>query len=95
MSSYKELLSQRAELEAKIEAARQAEISAAVQLVKEKIEEFGLTADDLFGSRKTRAGKPTGKVAAKYRDPRSGATWTGRGKPPRWIADKDRAQFTI
>lgn len=27
------------------------------------------------------------KVAPKYRDPATGATWTGRGKRPRWIAD--------
>lgn len=27
------------------------------------------------------------KVAPKYRDPATGATWTGRGKRPRWMAD--------
>lgn len=26
------------------------------------------------------------KVAPKYRDPVSGGTWTGRGKPPVWLA---------
>lgn len=35
------------------------------------------------------------KVAPKYRDPVSGQTWTGRGKPPAWIAGKDRDQFLI
>ena len=28
------------------------------------------------------------KVAAKYRHPETGATWTGRGLPPKWLADK-------
>ena len=33
-----------------------------------------------------RAGK-RGKVAAKYRDPKNPEnTWTGRGRPPRWLA---------
>ncbi|WP_373785874.1 H-NS family nucleoid-associated regulatory protein, partial [Delftia acidovorans] len=32
---------------------------------------------------------------AKYRDPASGATWTGRGKPPRWIEGKDRKALEI
>ena len=41
---------------------------------------------------KTSAG---GKVAAKYRDPATGATWTGRGVAPKWIAGKDRVQFAI
>jgi DNA-binding protein H-NS len=32
-------------------------------------------------------GKPTGKVAPKYRNPANPAeTWAGRGKPPRWLA---------
>ena len=26
-------------------------------------------------------------VAPKYRDPTTGQTWTGRGKPPKWIAN--------
>lgn len=37
--------------------------------------------------RKTAAKPATTKrpVAAKYRHPKTGATWTGRGKAPRWI----------
>ena len=39
-------------------------------------------------------------VAPKYRDPESGATWSGRGRTPRWLveaekAGKDRASFSI
>lgn len=31
---------------------------------------------------------------AKYRDPKSGATWSGRGRAPAWIASaKDRTRF--
>jgi DNA-binding protein H-NS len=33
--------------------------------------------------------------APKFRDPESGATWTGRGKPPNWIKGKERAGFLI
>lgn len=33
---------------------------------------------------------------AKFRDPKSGKTWTGRGKPPLWIAGKkDRTPFLV
>lgn len=41
--------------------------------------------------------KPKGSVGApKYRDPATGATWTGRGKPPLWIKDAaDRTPFLI
>jgi DNA-binding protein H-NS len=30
-----------------------------------------------------------------YQDPKSGATWNGRGKPPNWIAGKNRERFLI
>ena len=34
--------------------------------------------------------------APKYRDPASGKTWTGRGKPPNWIVGAtDRTAFLI
>jgi len=42
--------------------------------------------------------KPSAKrsVPPKYRDPATGATWTGRGLPPAWIASaKDRSKFLI
>jgi DNA-binding protein H-NS len=41
-------------------------------------------------ARSSRAG-----VAPKYRDPESGSTWSGRGKPPKWIAGQDRDSFLI
>lgn len=35
-------------------------------------------------------------VAPKYRDPRTGATWTGRGLAPAWIKNvKNRSKFAI
>jgi DNA-binding protein H-NS len=37
-----------------------------------------------------------GALSAKYRDPESGATWSGRGPAPRWLASaKDRTKFLI
>ncbi|RQH01146.1 H-NS histone family protein [Paraburkholderia dinghuensis] len=38
----------------------------------------------------------TKSVAPKYVDPKSGATWSGRGRAPAWIKDvKDRSRFLI
>lgn len=39
-------------------------------------------------------------VPPKYRNPETGGTWSGRGKPPRWISDaegegKSRDSFLI
>ena len=41
-------------------------------------------------------GQPKGQQAAKYVDPKSGATWSGRGPAPAWLAGaKDRTKFLI
>ncbi|WP_429500929.1 H-NS family nucleoid-associated regulatory protein (plasmid) [Robbsia andropogonis] len=35
------------------------------------------------------------KIQPIYRDPETGWTWSGRGKPPKWIAGRDYDQFLI
>ncbi|CAG9196941.1 Histone family protein nucleoid-structuring protein H-NS [Paraburkholderia sabiae] len=52
------------------------------------------------GSAKGKAVKPAtavkGKLPPKYRDPKTGATWSGHARPPAWIKDvKDRSKFLI
>lgn len=93
MSSYKELLAQKAELERQIEAQRSHEVADAVAKVKALVAEYRLTEKDIFTSR---VSKTLGvKVEARFRDPATGATWSGRGKPPRWIQGKERNDFAI
>lgn len=73
----------------------------------------GYTLAELFGAATTGGRKPAaatksrkprsksgGKVAPKYRHPESGATWTGRGIPPKWLAaelaqGRSREEFLI
>ena len=95
MASYKDLLKQRELLEQQISEARQREISDAVAQARAIVEEFGLTQQDVFPVGRARSAVKGSKVAAKYRDPATGATWTGRGKAPRWIQDQERAKVEI
>ena len=44
--------------------------------------------------RKVRRGNGD-KVAAKFRDPETGKTWSGRGREPIWIKGKNREEFKI
>ncbi|SEK13640.1 H-NS family nucleoid-associated regulatory protein [Paraburkholderia diazotrophica] len=47
------------------------------------------------GRTKSAAGAK-GKLPPKYRDPKTGATWSGHARPPQWIAGaKDRTKFLI
>jgi DNA-binding protein H-NS len=98
-NSYKELLQQREALEQAIATARATELSEAIRKARELVAEFDLTIQDVFPSGRSAtksAGKSAGgKVAPKYRDSATGQTWTGRGKAPKWIEGKDRAQYLI
>lgn len=90
---YKALLQRKAELEAQIAEALKTEKGGAVAQVRELVQQYQLTQDDVFGGGKKRQASVVG--VAKYRDPATGSTWTGRGKPPNWILGKDRAAFEI
>lgn len=96
MSTLKDLIAQREVIEKQIAEMRQQERSNAISKALALIAEHELTQQDLFGGAcGAQKVKATSKVAAQYRNPTTGATWTGRGKAPRWIADKDRTQFAI
>ncbi|MDD0810594.1 H-NS histone family protein [Curvibacter sp. RS43] len=96
-TTYKDLLKQREALEQQIQEARKRETADAVAQVRTLVADFGLTAEDIFQAPRSRAASSAkgGKVAAKYRNPATGETWTGRGKAPKWIQDQDRNQFLI
>ncbi|WHZ10338.1 MAG: DNA-binding protein H-NS [Burkholderiaceae bacterium] len=95
MSSYKDLLKQRELLDQQIKDARQREIDHALTQVKSLVAEFGLTAQEVFPTGRGRRAKAHATVAPKYRNSATGATWTGRGKPPKWIQGQDRSKFAI
>ena len=94
MTTYQELLAQRKELEAQIAKARQEELKDAIARARALIVEFELTAADVFPPARVPKEK-TGTLAAKYKDPETGATWTGRGKAPKWMEGKDRSTMLI
>ena len=82
------------ELREKLQTQKAEESRAAISEVKALIKLHQFTATDLglsagpgrvrkAGSKSTNAGI---KVAAKFRDPATGNTWTGRGKTPTWLA---------
>ena len=95
MTTVAQLLAQKAALEAQIEAAQKAQVAEGISKAKAIIAEYSLTKEDVFGASAKRGRKASGSVAPKYKDPISGATWSGRGKAPKWIEGKDRTQFVI
>lgn len=101
MKTYQAVRAQIAKLEREAEELRRQELKNVIAQVRQAIADYGLTAADLgLGGRTGKAAgrKPARRSAgeAKYRDPKTGQTWTGRGRPPAWIASaKNRDAFLI
>ncbi|PCE30338.1 H-NS histone family protein [Burkholderia ubonensis] len=92
MAKYEELLAQRDALEAQINAVKgEARITALAE-VKRMVREFDIAEREIYGAERVRQRR---RPQAKYRDPETGATWTGRGRAPAWISGKDRDAFVI
>jgi DNA-binding protein H-NS len=79
--------------------------SAVLETIRGLMREHGLTSADIdahIGGKKrgpnarAKAAVKAASTTAKYRDPKSGATWSGRGRAPSWIASvKDRKKFLV
>jgi DNA-binding protein H-NS len=85
------LLEYRRQLEDQIQKKKNELRSGAIAQVRTLVVDFDIKPNEIFVSRGDRKSAGT----AKYRDPATGRTWTGRGKPPAWIQGKDRSQFLI
>ncbi|MBU9179312.1 H-NS family nucleoid-associated regulatory protein [Burkholderia gladioli] len=57
MTTYLELAAQAEALAAEVEAARQAEFQTALDEVRAKVAEYGMTERDIFGTRRMRSAK--------------------------------------
>lgn len=98
--TYTEVLRQIDELKAEAEALRKEEVDGVVARIREAIDAYGLTPEDLFGSgrRSAKAPRKAGRrkaattqrapstAGAKYMD-KDGNTWGGRGPRPQWLRD--------
>lgn len=105
MATYAQLKKQIEQLAKKAEAALRAEKDEVLSKVRESVSSFSLTVEEVFGAvtKKTKSSKPAGAKRvpkgagqAKYADPKTGATWSGFGRAPAWLASaKDRTKFLI
>ncbi len=93
MVNLTELLNQKAELEKQIAEVQRQERTDALTQIRNLMNQYGLSLSDLSGRQTgSRASSKSGgslagsKVAAKYRNPVTGDTWSGRGLKPKWLS---------
>lgn len=94
-----------AKLQKQAETIVEKQASVGLARIRELMAKHGLNLADIerfVGKKRGRKPGASAKtatkraVAAKYADPKTGATWTGRGRAPLWIRDvKDRSKFLI
>jgi DNA-binding protein H-NS len=95
--SIEQLKAQQAELDKRIQEKQQAQRKGVIEQIVSVVKEYDVPVEELveaLGGLKLRR-KGT-KAKAKYRDPATGTTWSGRGKEPSWIKGQvDRTPFEI
>jgi DNA-binding protein H-NS len=94
---YEEIQAKIADLQAQAEQVKHEEKRQAIEACKAMILSYGVTAKDLgLDKVKGKTGPTPGrKIAAKYRDPLSGAVWSGRGKTPKWFNPMQAFDYAI
>ncbi|MGO4328981.1 H-NS family nucleoid-associated regulatory protein [Cupriavidus sp. 2TAF22] len=97
MATYQELVAQKQALEAQIEEARTNEVATAIEQIRDLMARYNLSPEDVAPRR--RRGRPAGAATApaaedkpalppKYMDPKTGKTWSGRGRSPAWLGKR-------
>ena len=93
-SSLKELTELMAKVQAAIEPAKQREKAVVLEEIKAIAQNHGLSVQDILG-KSTKGTYPRPRDVVKYRHPSTGATWSGRGRPPRWIEGQEKDRFAV
>ena len=93
MASLKEIQAQIEQLQQQAAAQREQELAGAIQQIRDLMQEYGITVDDLQPGRKKGAAKKSGTV--QFRNPETGDTWSGRGRMPNWLAGQDKEKFRV
>lgn len=100
MATYKQLLAEKEKLEAQLAEVRATEVAGVIEQIQTLMAQYGLSAEDIAAKR--RRGRPAGRGAGtkreplppKYQNPKTGETWSGRGRAPAWLG-KNRDKFLI
>ncbi|WP_321790568.1 H-NS histone family protein [Burkholderia pyrrocinia] len=94
MKTYSELLADFEKLKRDIDVVREYEARLIAERVLALLAESGV---DIRAIADRLQSKPheRKKIKPKYWDPKTGVTWSGRGRMPRWLVGKDPENFRV
>lgn len=90
MPTLQELLEHAAAIEKQIAQVKNSARAEAIEKIRALMAQHDLTAGDIAtapGKTKRAISGSRQKVAPKFRDIETGATWSGRGLKPRWLSE--------
>ncbi len=104
MATLESIQAKIAKLQAQAATVASTKSSAALEKIRDLMHKHGVGLAEIEAFVGKRRGRKPGQTAsaaktataAKYLDPKTGATWTGHGRAPAWIANaKDRSKFLV
>ncbi|KVK72542.1 H-NS histone [Burkholderia cepacia] len=94
MKTYSELLADFEKLKRDIDAVREYEARLIAERVLALLAESGIDIQALVNSTQSKP-RERKQIKPKFWDPKTGVTWSGRGRTPRWLIGKDQEMFRI
>ncbi|CAG2160642.1 H-NS histone family protein [Cupriavidus numazuensis] len=98
MATYEQLIAEKEALEAKLAELRASELPGVIEKIRALVVKYDLTPDDI--ATKRGRGRPPGvdkaatpkksELPPKYLDPKTGRTWSGRGRAPAWLGNNPK-----
>jgi DNA-binding protein H-NS len=104
MATLESIQAKIAKLQAQAEVVASTKSTAALEKIRDLMHKYSVGVADIEAFVGKRRGRKPGQTASakagtpvpKYLDPKTGATWTGHGRAPQWIANaKDRSKFLV
>ncbi|WP_081071708.1 H-NS family nucleoid-associated regulatory protein [Burkholderia cepacia] len=96
MKKYSDLISEFERFKRDIDLVREYEAKLVAERVIALLHDSGIDVGKIFGVATGKLpGEGRAKIRPKYWNPATGATWSGRGKTPRWLIGQDLEKFRI
>ncbi|WP_334016303.1 H-NS histone family protein [Burkholderia cepacia] len=93
-STIRELQKQLGQLNLLVEETKQREKQVKLKQIAEDVKKYGITEIELLRAAGFAKAKRK-KAPAKYYDPNTGQSWSGKGPQPQWLVDKNLDDFII
>ena len=91
LNEKQQLEKQIQKLQRKMRTLRNRQRRPVINSIVKSMQEYDISLDELAKvlERRTQTTAPTSSAAARSLTPETQPTWTGRGRPPRWIVDAE------